>query len=549
MKVYLHLNYFYSFVFFSFFSFSLTFAEQGEIRLLDHSNQVLFNNFVNEYQKVLLVQEQHPLRKPAVKKPPMRTPLRRNRERLLEEKRVKKKWSKPSSNTKNHEFLLKELFPYENSPFGINGIANIRDSDRDLQTNLDFVSDLGVRWIRHFMGWGGFRKYVEPRKGEFNFSKFDKLLEEANKRNINVLAFINPRRRSKNRELSTTFLSDKKGFQNYIKTMVERYDNDNDFAVNENDPSYPPCDYNGDGKINSDEKKKWAKIHQVKYWEIMNEPYAISNLTPKEYMEVLETSYMAIKEICPDCEVLMGGIADGPRIEKMKRFFARLIELGAAQYFDIMNCHIYGSDGTELLNYYKEILNGDKSGDKSFFPCKKGSKIKRIWVTETGYSSRWFGGTEEEQAKELIKRFALGFANGVDKLFLFVLRDVPYDIPIFDTKVFAYHGLLDFPNRRKKPSYLAYKLLVDKLEGFSSVQIINTTDDLYAMEFTRNNRRVYIMWADEPREIALKIKNDQGIVLTKINGEQIKEKNSSVLSLHLDDSPIFIEGGPIEFIK
>ncbi|MBI4666501.1 MAG: hypothetical protein HY751_08845 [Nitrospinae bacterium] len=117
---------------------------------------------------------------------------------------------------------------------------------------------------------------------------------------------------------------------------------------------------------------------RVKYWEIWNEPdemtYNSLNGSADDYFDLLKMASSAIHSIDPSAYIVSAAsaniTADG--ISKWE-WTQRLIDLGLANYADVLNVHYYADMEFELSS-----IGG---------PMVTNSGL-RVWVTETGKSGQ-----------------------------------------------------------------------------------------------------------------------------------------------------------------
>lgn len=147
---------------------------------------------------------------------------------------------------------------------------------------------------------------VEPKEGEWNFSKWDAVLDEISAQNMEILPILP----GSVPERAAPAYKNLDKFETYLRKCVERYKD------------------------------------RIKAWEIYNEPNLKSfwgdNPNPAEYAKLLERAYKAIKSIDPELKVLYAGVSGVP-IDYIEKTF----EAGASKYFDIMNIHPYQHSNPE----------------------------------------------------------------------------------------------------------------------------------------------------------------------------------------------------------
>ena len=246
---------------------------------------------------------------------------------------------------------------------------------------------------------------------------------------------------------------------------------------------------------------------KVKYYQIENEIYGAPNMfwagSREDYLELLKTASSAIRKADPAAKILPSSIALGDlEVVPMKKGpippkkraqyegaadFMREVFGKGCDYFDIADIHLYHTPDSipGRLGWFKDFLSQHR--------CQK-----PIWVTETGgLDSRAYKNAKDNrlQAEDLVKRFASAFGNGAQRVFwLAIHRSKDRVHPIFGEI-----RLTDDPYAKdKKPGYYTLKLLVEKIEGFTSVSGI---PDGY--RFVVGGRQVLIVWADREKTVDL----------------------------------------------
>ncbi|MGB4520981.1 MAG: beta-galactosidase [Candidatus Omnitrophota bacterium] len=292
-------------------------------------------------------------------------------------------------------------------------------SEKDLVKVISLMKNAGVGIVRMDFLW----EDIEPREAEFNFTKYDKIVDLLCEKNITILAILNYNVPwSSPGAKWNTAPKDNRFFVNYAVKLIERYK----------------------GKI--------------KYWEIWNEPDSGTYWEPqdglKSYCRLLKEVYIAAKKVNPECKILNGGLANG------LGSINRLYDNGAGGYFDILNIHFFETPLT--ANAIKAVTAYPKLAYKIM--SRNGDKDKLIWVTEIGCpgvkntvktKNWWMGKNPDElqQAQWVTKVYSeLLKNNKVEKIFWAFFRDCNNH---WGTGV-DYFGLVrwDFS---KKPSFGAYK--------------------------------------------------------------------------------------------
>ncbi len=289
----------------------------------------------------------------------------------------------------------------------------------DLEKAVALMKEVGVGWVRLDFLW----EDIEPRQGEFRFTKYDYIVDLLSKNGIKILGLLNyaaswasPSGMWNDPALDNRF------FVEYAQAVVSRYKD------------------------------------RIKYWEVWNEPdshiYWAKQDGLKSYSLLLKEVYTALKKIDPECKVLNGGLANG--LSSVNKLY----DLGANNYFDILNVHYFDSpfhpDAIKRVIAYPELAYKIMS--------RNGDAGKKIWITEIGcpgvkrtlrVNNWWLGKnpTESKQAAWLREVFTeLLKDKNVEKIFWAFFRDCDKH---WDNGI-DYFGLIrcDFS---KKPAWYAYQ--------------------------------------------------------------------------------------------
>ena len=281
------------------------------------------------------------------------------------------------------------------------------------------MKEAGVGWARIDFLWDD----IESSPQEFNFTKYDYIVDLCNKNNLNILAIL---------DYSATWATakgiwnyppkDNKLFVNFAAKVIERYKD------------------------------------KIKYWEVWNEPdsftYWVTQDQLKSYCVLLKDVYIAAKKVDADCKILNGGLANGLASVN------HLYDNGCKGYFDILNIHIFQTplnpDSIKAVTAYPKLAYKVMS--------RNGDAAKKIWITEIGcpgVKSRltvknWWmdkNPNEHEQAEWLKLIYSeLLKDETIEKIFWAFFRDTKNHW----NNGIDYFGIVrrDFS---KKPAFKAYK--------------------------------------------------------------------------------------------
>jgi hypothetical protein len=234
-----------------------------------------------------------------------------------------------------------------------------------IQRTLQMVREMGSPWIVEFFPW----PYIEPAKGNYNWSHADAVVRHAENQGLTVIARLGwvP---GWAREKETTFTDlDSEhydDFAEFVAAFVERYR---------------------------------GRVNHIIIW---NEPnlsfeWGYRPVDPEGYVEMLKAVYPRAHTANPDVIVLAGALAPTMEPEGSTAglndlaYLERMYRAGAADYFDALSIHAYGltqppeaPPGPDVLNFrrvelLREIMVAHGDGDKP------------VYVTEAGWNDhpRW----------------------------------------------------------------------------------------------------------------------------------------------------------------
>ena len=215
------------------------------------------------------------------------------------------------------------------SPYGVCAHVSRMPEWKNAAEELAAVKSGGLEWVRTDFDW----KYIQSKPEEWDYSRLDQLVRTAKEKNVNILPILGydvkwARPVDKHLDL----------WREYVRRTVSRY----------------------------------AK--EIRYWEVWNEANLVNGaeytrLTPETYTQLLKAAYEEIKKIDPKLQVLFSGTGGVPI-----PFLEKALQVGAAQYFDIMNIHPYGTT---------EIPEKAQTQITPLFTLFEKYKVKKpFWVTE-----------------------------------------------------------------------------------------------------------------------------------------------------------------------
>lgn len=423
--------------------------------------------------------------------------------------------------------------------------------------SFPYVSELKVHWARPHPGpfiWGS----IEKSKGSYDWSETDQYVRDAGDYRVLITATIWPyadwdqeQCREKLPDAPFRFMPavgdyhgkpcDDDGYRRFVTALVERYDGD---GVDDMPGlSYP-----------------------IKYWEVINEPEGETGAPffkgsdqSADYLEILKTTFLAIRAADPDAKVLNGGIA---WIRDQTKLFWEDVLGQGSQFVDVLNIHAvpapddFNLDSLSTLtaeldlkkpvwvtevrlvspggsqSHGPENQGPDNQGQESV-PGDQGSGERRTWASAGAPSEA----EQDEWSTLMVKAYVEAFGRGADKLFHMGLdnatpaapaaRLVNCGVVIGGEPEEDHLQLSDC--QRQKPFY-AFKTMVAKIDYFDSVEKLGEGQ----YKFLIGGRAVYVLWGGQPlpAEMAGRVRE------TDIYGAT-KEVDAAGISL--TGAPIYLE--------
>ncbi len=329
------------------------------------------------------------------------------------------------------------------SPFGM-GIYLGRSGGEDRERVAQAAQAAGVKWSREDVSWAR----LEPRKGEYDWTFTDGLLDCARRHGITIYPIIMgwP---GWTQAYTAAGVED---YARFLKVMVARY-------------------------------KK-----ELKYWEIWNEPNIFFWQGPRElYATLLTKSHAAIKEVDPEAQVL-GLSTAGIDYQ----FISQMLALKTP--FDILTIHPY----RQTLVDREFIADLKKVSDLVRLPS--GAR-RPVWLTEMGWATFTPHNTLKQdfqpnslrtQATLIARSYLCSIVSGVEpRTFWYDFRNDGED-PLY----FEHNMGIVYRDFRPKPAGQAYATLTRLLKGKALGAPINLGNPVFAHRFVnlRSGEQTIAVW-------------------------------------------------------
>jgi len=400
--------------------------------------------------------------------------------------------------------------------FGVFGDACVDTGEVD----LGLTRELGSKKTRINLLWD----WIEPQKNQFHSDKADRVIEAHYREGIDIVATI-----CCNSTWGTTytqgvdthtssFPKDIPAYIRFIKVVVNRY---------------KPA---------------------IKYWQLENEvgdkrlfPTQYWDGTVAEYVELLRITNQAIKSVDPGAKVVLSGIPLPAFImaydegDTNLRMVLEYMLQHSKDHCDVIDFHQYCNIDrlnrgiahlkrkmNEYYGYEKELICTE-SGDLSLMqfadhlvpggyvpivaellaiPEVYGAFIRYLRAgmnpemnPEGAKTFVHFLKTHPEsqpileryQAENLVKRITYALSQGVQQVMWLGIRDYSPENAVDWFWVFM--PLTD-ADGRKKPHYYSYRIMIEKLKGFSEAQTIVFDDEKVVLRFDFEDRDpAHVTWS------------------------------------------------------
>lgn len=313
------------------------------------------------------------------------------------------------------------LYRYPNTPEGL--------AEMDRAAGL--AARAGVKWSREEFHWAR----IQGKKGQFDWSFYDKLVATAKKHGISVYGLL-------------AYWSD--WTKPYTQEGIDDY-----------------------SRFAAEAVKRYRD--DIRHWEVWNEPNIFFwQGSRDQYAQLLKSAAAAIKEANPQAKVL-GCSTSG--IDTA--FIKRTLELGAP--FDALTIHPYRADLYDLrfIEELRSVAGLVKPSD---------GQARPVWITEMGWSTQsefpWMGqdfraNSQRRQAQMLARTYLDALASGVcANISWYDFRNDGQD-PFNDEMNM---GIMtrDF---RPKPAYRAFATLTRLLAGKRFDAQVDMGKDVVAFRF------------------------------------------------------------------
>lgn len=404
------------------------------------------------------------------------------------------------------------IIPVSDHRFGtINFASNFPQFSGSVIESFD---EIGVNFVRWNIKW----EELEPERGVYDFDSFEEAIKPYLDSGIEILVMITTRNPDNCNP-------------DYCRGKI------NDQRLQH--AGFPPADYDSyyDFIYNFTRHFK-GKISMIQVDNEVND-YGIYWHAPYyEYKNIVNTAYRAVKDADPAMPVVLAGFASPEWImQKNETVFRMAEDVLANTSYDVVDIHFYHDYRSmpEKIRWFrdrgvKNLISTECSGPDPSTNTPEG------WA---------------EQPSEMVKRFTLGFSEGLQRINWFSFVDL-----LGEAQKFRYMGLVHVPYDElkrgnlgivKKPAYYTYDMMTEKLAGFESVDRLDLGEGVFGFRFIVGDKTVMVAWTDRGErnvDISSHMPTSEIKITRIITAEGQTEPETHIApagNVTVSESPVFLE--------
>lgn len=321
--------------------------------------------------------------------------------------------------------------------------------------------------------------------------------------------------------------------------------------------------------------------HRVKVYELCTEPDGTPPPTgwkglETEYAEFLKFTHKILKEECPECILVFGGLTGvGTGLTESRgpaKFLDGVLKAGAAGAFDAFEFkqHMHNADEyTEIGNKYRvyaDILNkyGVNIDDIPVYIEVATHDDHAQFAPGTPLeflNSKLKNQTEEEQATSLVKTYIYSLGLGVDKIFWDMIVE-HHRFGGRENNPFDLYGLVNNKHNSdgkdfKKLSYFSFKKMASILKDadFKSLKALSQNTGIYVYQINlASGRTAWIAWSESEKSEHVEISEIRSTRVSVVNsvpnaasGDEVKDFESAFkdTSVKVKNSKVRLKVGKV----
>jgi hypothetical protein len=306
--------------------------------------------------------------------------------------------------------------------------------------SIDRIARAGFKWVRMDLMW----EAVEYKKGEYDFSGYDKLVAELKKNHLRALFILDYGNKLYGDEAPRTD-SEIAGFVRFVHQTVQHY------------------------------------RHQGMVWEIYNEPnihFWKPEPDVQEYIKLAKAVSEEIRANEPD-EWLIGPAMSGYGWE----FLSSCFDAGLLKYWDGVSVHPYRE--TEPESAIPDWQHLRSLIDTS---APQGKHVEMI-CGEWGYTDTMTG--EQTQAQYVVREYLTNLVSGVPLTIWYDWSDDQGDTRDEGQKHFGVVA----SDLGTKAALVLVRALARELQGYTYISSLSADHEVFLLEFHRDGKKKWVAWS------------------------------------------------------
>jgi hypothetical protein len=367
------------------------------------------------------------------------------------------------------------LYRYPSTPAGF----------ERMEQAAELAMRAGVKWTREEFSW----RRIEPERGRFDWSFYDRMVETALAHGISVYGLISYWS-AWTQPYTPEGIAD---YARYCRALVSHYKD------------------------------------RIKYWEVWNEPNIFFWSGPREmYADLLKAAHQAIKEADPEAQVLGCSTAG---IDQS--FITMVMEKGAP--FDALTIHPYrrALNDEGFLEELRDVHDLTALAD---------GKPKPVWITEMGWPTHIPRGVSEREQASLLARVYLcaAVSDPIRNVSWYDFRE-DGDCPFYNEHKM---GIVRHRDLEPKPAYRALATVISMLGDKRLRSEIDAGPGVMAYRFSDGDDDVVAIWALEKDAILVMDVAGEALSICDLMGHRrpLEVSDGQAVIVARARDPVFIAG-------
>jgi hypothetical protein len=373
---------------------------------------------------------------------------------------------------------------------------------------LEMLRDGGFRFVRMDFTWSG----IERKRGEYDFSAYDKLVAALDKEQIRAIFILDYGNAMYDGGDAPRTDEGREGFARFVVAALTHFQ--------------------GRGIV----------------WEMWNEPN-IFFWRPKPDAAAYAKLALTVGKAIRGTPAIAHELYIGPAVSTIDlKFLETCFQAGCLNYWDAVSVHPYRQDpGGPKSDHVgdPESVLADYARIRELIQKYAPGRTIPIISGEWGYSSGWKAYDPDRQGKMLPRQWLVNLSAGIPISIWYDWHDDGIDAKEpehhFGTIENAYHAgrtLVYDP----KPAYTAAKTLTTTLAGYEFVKAIKSGEDReFILEFRKGQQRAWAAWTTgEPRKTTLAVPAGRYQVVSHLGKTSSATAGDGGLSIELTDAVRYI---------